>query len=174
MYVLCIEVYMSFLNVRMNRCGGLLFFHEIVYMVLQTSYKYTNITSSLCDNGISSFPCAGVRFSLRGTPYQNNSLVTLEDIGEGYDALFCLTDSTACCRPPYTRSAIGNWFFPNGTRVVSSGSNWDFHRRRGQNVVVMHRRRGGEDGVYRCEIPDAMYVIQTIYIGVYNASTGKL
>ena len=107
----------------------------------------------------------------------NNSNVTLEDIGEDDDALLCITNLAACCRPPYTGDmvpgAIGNWFFPNGTRVPSSGDQWDFHRTRGQMVVCLHRRRGGEEGVYRCEIPDAMNVNQTVYIGVYSASTGE-
>ena len=116
--------------------------------------------------------CEGVRFSLNGTTYQNNSLVTLEDIGEGVYALFCVTDETACCRPPYTDSTglvlRGNWFFPNGTRVSSGGLQWDFHRTRGQSVVFLQRRRGGEEGIYHCTIPDAMNVDQTIYIGVYS------
>ena len=116
----------------------------------------------------------GVWFSLRNTTYQNNSIVILEDIDEGDDALLCITNQTACCRPPYTDgSAIGNWFFPNGTRVPSPGNNWDIYRSRGQMVVRMNRRRGREEGIYRCEIPDAMNVIQTIYIGVYSASTGE-
>ena len=114
---------------------------------------------------------------LRNTTYQNNSNVTLEDIGEGYDALLCITNQTACCRPPYTSemgpSALGNWFFPNGTRVPSSGSKWDFYRTRGQTVVRMNRRRSGVEGIYRCEIPDTMNVTQSIYIGVYSASTGE-
>ena len=41
------------------------------------------------------------------------------------DALLCVTDLTACCIPPYTGemgSALGNWFFPNETRVPSPGS----------------------------------------------------
>ena len=121
---------------------------------------------------VSLLPCEGVRFSLNSTTYQNNSLVSLEDISEGDNALHCVTDQTACCRPPYTdsirRSAIGNWFFPNGTRVPTSGNLWDFHRTRGQSVVLLHRRRGGEEGIYSCVIPDAMNVYQTIYIGVYS------
>ena len=40
-------------------------------------------------------------------------------------------------------------------------------------VVRLHRRRGGVEGIYRCEIPDAMNVTQTIYIGVYSISTGE-
>ena len=126
---------------------------------------------------LSSFPGA-VSFWLKGITYQNNSIVTLEDIGEGSDSLLCLTDQTACCRPPYTdggnRSAIGNWYFPSGTRVPSSGGEQDLHRTRGQMRVLLHRRRGGVEGIYRCEIPDARNVTQTIYIGVYTASTGEL
>ena len=97
-------------------------------------------------------------------------------MGEGGDALLCITNYTACCRPPYTSingSALGNWFFPNGTRVQSSHVQWDFHRTRDHMTVRLHRRSGGEEGIYRCEIPDAMNVSQTIYIGVYSISTGE-
>ena len=34
----------------------------------------------------------------RGISYQNNSIVMLEDIGEGDDALLCLTNVTARCQ----------------------------------------------------------------------------
>ena len=97
--------------------------------------------------------------------------MTLEDISDGDDALLCKTNLSACCRSPNAR---GNWFFPNETRVPSSG-NWNnaFHRTRGEMVVPLHRRRGGVDGIYRCEIPDSMEVTQTIYIGVYTASIGE-
>ena len=116
-----------------------------------------------------------VWFSLNGTTYQNNSLVTLEDIGEGDDALLCMTNLTACCSASYTGNwfAFGNWFFPNGTRVSSSGNQWNFHRTRGQMVVGLNRRRGGVEGIYHCEILHSMTVNQTIYIGVYTASTGE-
>ena len=81
-----------------------------------------------------------------------------------------MTNQTACCRPPHAEQALGNWFFPNGTRVPSSGRQWDLHRTRGDMMVLLHRRRGGVEGVYSCEILDAMNVTQTIYIGVYTAS----
>ena len=121
----------------------------------------------------------GVRFSLRGITYWNNSLVTLEDIGEWDDALLCVTDQPVCCRHPYTGSALGNWFFPNGTRLPSfyanrtTGTQWDFFRSRGQMLIYMHRRRGGVNGLYCCNTPDATNVTQTLYIGVYTASTGE-
>ena len=134
------------------------------------------------DIGISSFPGAGdVWFSLRNMTYQNNSNVTLEDIGEYDDALLCMTNRTTCCHHHIVgmRHSMGNWFFPNGTRVPSrivnttSGEMWDFYRDRGQMVVRMNRRRGGVEGVYRCEIPDTFGFIQTLYIGVYSLSTGE-
>ena len=100
--------------------------------------------------------------------------MTLEDIGEGDDtALLCVTDLTACCRSPHSGSALGNWFFPNETRVPSHGAPLDFFRRRGQSVVSLHRQRGGVTGIYSCVIPDAAGVTQTITIGVYTADTGE-
>ena len=100
--------------------------------------------------------------------------MTLEEIGEWDDALLCVTDLTACCRPPYTVFALGNWFFPNGTRVASGGAQWDFNRARGgQGLVYLNRRRGGVNGIYHCVVPDAMNVTRTIYIGVYTADAGE-
>ena len=102
--------------------------------------------------------------------------MALEDIGEGDDALLCITYLTAS---DFTGSSLRNWFFPNGTRVPgrttnnTSGEQWDFYRTRGEMVVHLNRRRGGDDGIYRCEIPDSTNVIHTIYIGVYTAGTGE-
>ena len=115
---------------------------------------------------MSSFPGAGdVRFSLNGITYQNNSLVTVEDIGENHDALDCISNCYQTCKR--------NWFFPNGTRVPDENNKSDFYRNREQMVVHLNRRRGGVDGIYRCEIPDSMNATQRIYIGVYTASSGK-
>ena len=110
-----------------------------------------------------------VKLSLRGTIYQNNSVVTLEDIGEGYNALQCSFFQSACCR-----SYTGNWFFPNGTGVPTSGLQWKFYSdEMFRNAVYMHRRRGGVSGIYHCEILGTADVIQTLYIGVYTANTSE-
>ena len=126
----------------------------------------------------SNFPGAGdVWFSLNGRTYQNNSCVALDDIGEGNNnSLLCVTNLSACCKPPdngINGSAKGNWYLPNGTRVSSSGEQSDFYRTREQMVVRLNRKRGGEDGIYRCQIPDSMNVTQNIYIGVYSACRSK-
>ena len=101
--------------------------------------------------------------------------MTLEDIGEEDDALLCISHLTACCQASDTNnlSGPGNWFFPNGTRARSAGNQWDFYRTRRKMVVLLYRRRGGVDGIYRCEIPDSMNVNRSINIGVYNTSTGE-
>ena len=114
-----------------------------------------------------------VQFSLRNTTYQNNSLVTLGDIGENDDALLCVTNLSACCRAEDGLNVSGKWFFPNETRVFSYNFSSDLYRDRGQMEVRMKRRRGGENGIYYCEIPDSMNVYQTVYIGVYNTSSGE-
>ena len=100
--------------------------------------------------------------------------MTLEDIGEGEkDALLCNTNLTACCRPPYSGSTNGNWYFPNGSSRIPSRGNLHstFYRTRGQMVVRLNHRRGGEEGIYRCEIPDSVNVVQNIYIGLYTTNT---
>ena len=125
----------------------------------------------MCSINVSNFPCAGdVWFSLRNTTYQNNSNVTLEDIGENDTALLCMTNFTACCEH---NTGLGKWYFPNGSEVCHAGHQWDFYSDRSKMVVRLHRRGGRDEGIYRCEIPDAMNITQTMYIGVYSAGSGE-
>ena len=117
----------------------------------------------------------GIKFKLRGTTYQNNNLVILEDIGEWDDALLCMTDNRNCCA--YAQSpggvVLGDWYYPNGTRVVNRGLQWNFYRNRDQSVVRLNRRRGGVNGIYRCEIPDQSGNTQSLHVGVYTRNAGK-
>ena len=94
--------------------------------------------------------------------------MTLEDIGDGNDALFCMTNLTGV-----NGSAIGDWYFPNGTAVFSTHNDSEIHKTGGEMAVRLNRRRGGEEGIYHCEIADSMDVNQSIYVGVYNTSTGE-
>ena len=109
----------------------------------------------------------------------------MEDIGSIDDALLCITAVTTCCQHPYIgpkRPGIGNWFFPNGTSVLSDSigydmngetMEWGFYVTRGWMVVRLNRRRGGVTGIYHCEILGTADVIQTLYIGVYTANTSE-
>ena len=92
-----------------------------------------------------------VSFSLNGTTYQNNSLVTLDDNGDGDAALLCMTNLTGV-----NRSVRREWHFPNGSRVFTNNS---------------EIRSSGVNGIYHCVI--IMNVNQTIYIGVYTSSSGE-
>lgn len=148
--------------------------YGIVHIGFQIDSQYSSFNTS--DSAIPFLPGAGVRFWLKGTTYQNNSLVSLEDIGENDNALLCLTDLTLCCRAPYTGIpgyAVGNWYFPNGTRVLSSTTKWEIYRTRGQNLIYLHLRRGGATGIYRCTIPDGAGVYHNITIGLYTAGSGE-
>ena len=100
----------------------------------------------------------------------------MDNIGEGDESLICLTDQPACCRPSYYNNPIkkvrGNWFFPNGTRVVSTCFQWNFHRTRDWMAVFLHRIRGGATGIYRCNVPDQNEEQLNLYVGLYTTNTG--
>ena len=117
----------------------------------------------------------GVVVVLNGAIIPNHGFVLLDNIGEFPNSLLCLTNNRACCARDQSpgRYILGDWYYPNGTGVVNSGVQWDFYRNRGQSVVRLNRRRGGVDGIHRCVIPDAEGVDQTMFIGVYTASTGE-
>ena len=117
---------------------------------------------------------------LNGTIIPNHGYLLLEDIGEGDNALLCVTNNTACCSHAQVpgRGILGVWYYPNGTllpnMIINNQSlRWDFYRNRGPSVVRMHRRRGGVIGIYRCEIPDANGVYHHVYVGLYTNDTGE-
>ena len=110
----------------------------------------------------------GVFLSLKGQFIANNSYVYIDDIGEYDDALLCHTNKTDCCYLlPYR---AGEWYFPNGASVVNLGRSYgEFYRDRGPQVVRLNRRKGTfatARGIFRCEVPDANYNMQTIYINI--------
>ena len=118
---------------------------------------------------------------LNGAIIPNHSFVLLDNIGEFHESLLCLTDLLYCCRSPYFYYALGDWFYPNETvvpnRIINEqGLQWEFFRTRGQMVVLMHRRRGGVTGIYRCDIPGLFHHPYEdpvrLYVGVYAANTG--
>ena len=112
---------------------------------------------------------------MNGAVIPNHGFVLLDNIGESSNSLLCLTDNRMCCGRAQSPNMgiLGEWYYPNGTRVANNGEMWDFYRNRGQSVVRMHHRRGGVTGIYHCEIPNTAGVGQTMYIGVYTADTGE-
>ncbi len=121
-----------------------------------------------------------VGFFLNGVVYSNNSVVPLQDIGEGIAylnrdngnaALFCITNLVSCCRGTDGGSA-GEWYLPGESVPVvginSASPSADFNRGRGPSAVLLHRMNSGvgPTGVYTCVAPDENGIVQQLYIGV--------
>ena len=111
--------------------------------------------------------CIAVQLQLGDQTYSSNSEVLLTDIGEGDEALLCLTDNTQCCRASHNPNGegLGEWYFPDGTPVPPGNTN-SIYRKRDNSTVQLNRRNNAESptGVYRCDVPDASGTNQSIYI----------
>ena len=119
----------------------------------------------------------GIGLTLNGVQYTNNSVVTITDIGTGSAALLCTTTNSDCCF-----SGQGNgWYFPSGSQVPNRGMpvpSMTFSRTRSSSpdggTVLLHRNSAATTtGVFRCDILDASGGLQSIYVGVYTATTGE-
>ena len=106
----------------------------------------------------------------------NNSIVAINDIGEGDNALMCVTDNTECCKPP-SGPLQGEFYYPNNNLVNNQASGNSLYRNRGPQMIRLNRRSGSVPtltGRYRCEIPDSSGRMQNININVtgdYSGST---
>ena len=123
----------------------------------------------------STFSVSGL--SLNGTTLTNNSIVLLGSIGEGDAALLCTTDSTACCGTIPNR--FGQWYYPNGTMVLTDGAGQPYYRNRGDMLIRLNRRpnQGLSEiysGIYCCEIPDQNSVMQTMCVQAENGGEHSL
>ena len=101
----------------------------------------------------------------------------LSDIGEGSNALFCLTDRTQCCTAE-AGDARGSWRFPNGSTVTRDDADLSFYAIRGYSSIRLNRRSDAvaPTGIYICRLPDeATGSGRNLYIGVYgDAGEGVL
>ena len=96
-----------------------------------------------------------MNLTLNGIGIANGSDVLMTDIGEAENALFCITDLASCCNSESNR--MGEWFFPNGSKVPIKAQSDGFYRDRGPRVVRLNRKNGTQSptGLYCCEVPDA-------------------
>ena len=118
---------------------------------------------------------AFVTVTLGGVHYANNSEVLLTDIGEGGNALLCLTNNTQCCRGtdnPHG-AGLGEWYFPNGSTPRGHAFGNRIYRNRGPGVVQLNRKNDAQSptGVYRCEIPDASGTKRNINLNLTLGTT---
>lgn len=99
---------------------------------------------------------------MQGKNYTNNSVMNIADVGVGDNALLCMTDKECCCGIQGHR--YGQFYYPGGSQVPIQGAGNVFYRDRGDKMIRLNRKFGMyPTGKYRCEIPNARGVIQTLY-----------
>ena len=94
----------------------------------------------------------------------------LSDIGEGSNALFCLTDRTQCCTTE-AGDARGSWRFPNGSSAARDDADLSFYAIRGYSSIRLNRRSDAvaPTGIFIARLPDDATVSgNNLYIGVYD------
>ena len=93
----------------------------------------------------------------------------LSDIGEGSNALFCLTDTTQCCTTE-AGDARGSWQYPNSFFITHDDAHLSFYAVRGYSSIRLNSRSGTRvpTGIFICRLPDeATGSGMNLYIGVY-------
>ena len=145
--------------------------HQLLYLVLN-GHNWTEAVLRVLPTYDIPFQFSGVGLSLNGMNLPNNSIVTDTDIGTGTAALVCTTTYTPCCTSgnPETQ-----WYFPNGSQVPNN-MNLPYQRNRGPAAGRVNLNRNSEStitGIFRCDIPDANNVTQSLYVGIYDSGTGE-
>ena len=152
--------------------------HEFLYCTPSFASKDCLIVSEVDAKLFST----GIGLTLNNVQYTNNSVVTITDIGTGSAALLCTTTFKPCCFSGPEGTPGTHWYFPNGSRVDRLNT-LPYYRNRTNTghpiedpigTVLLHRNpEGTTTGVFRCEIRDAIGAFQSIYVGIYNATTGE-
>ena len=107
--------------------------------------------------------------SLNGDNIPNHGYVVISDIGttDG-TALLCNTNYL----PDGGANSGGDWFAPDGTRVVGTAVP-GFKRNRGPGLVRLISATGTPtEGIYSCEVQDDTPTEQNVYVGLYNSGGG--
>ena len=115
-------------------------------------------------NNASFFPIPDVQLLFRGADLVNHGLVVITDIST-MEPLLCVTDRVGI--------ATGQWYFPSENEVSSEPGD-NFYQISTPSAVGLIRMSGGTSGIYRCEISNALGMVQTVYVGIYaNVMDGK-
>ena len=122
--------------------------------------------------------------SFMGQTLANHSYVDLSLVGRndsGSDNVQCLTDLITCCSRAQG-SHRGDWYIPNGDRLLFSGSSATIFESRVHQRVDLRRYSDSspQTGIYRCDIPtNAVHsstdnsVRDTVYVGLYQFHQGS-
>ena len=109
-----------------------------------------------------------VWFNIQERALFNNSYIYYANIGNGYNALKCVTDNPNCC----TDFSGVNWKDETGTVVHEGPDDTScLYVTRGYQEIGLNRKSDcipDTSGLWRCDIADE---IQSIYIYISNDNT---
>ena len=109
-------------------------------------------------------PSTGLYFTLSGTVYLPGDTILITDIGsenttnrsDPGSSLVCITTNvnTNCCRS-IDGGSRGEWYLPNGTRILNT-PDANFYRTRYNQTVRLNRRNNAMSptGVFICVVPN--------------------
>ena len=118
----------------------------------------------MCEKIINATSTGTLYFTWRGNRYEPGDSILITDIGLHYgdagpaDSLVCVTATvnTQCCTD---RGGVGEWFFPNGSRVIRNiddpNRNSQIIRTGRTNQVRLNFRtpQTSPTGEYTCVVP---------------------
>ena len=107
-------------------------------------------------------------FYLNGIAYPNGSTVLRTDIGEDDDALQCTTNSNTCCSNAMGEMRAGEFYFPNGDRVMLLGliTNGYYRDRLSRHIRLNRQSAGTITGQFRCVIPNVSGTMVNLFINI--------
>ena len=151
--------------------------HSLVVHSLPYTAQHRCASISCCLHLLHLSCATGIVLTLNNVNYTNNSVVTITDIGTGSAALLCTTTYIPCC---FSVPSPGtHWYFPDGSRAENTNT-LPYYRTRTSTfispsgAVLLHRNpEATTTGVFRCEILDASGIFQSLYVGIYTATTGE-
>ena len=118
--------------------------------------------------------------SFMGQTLVNHSYVDISQVGNnvsGSDSIQCHTDLSTCCRGQQGPHR-GDWYFPDGNRLLFSMDVSDIYEYRdAQRVELRHRNNAsGPTGIYCCSIAvNGYHLLQGIvYVGLYTSDGGRI
>ena len=114
-------------------------------------------------------PNTGLYFTLSGTVYLPGDTILIADIGsdnttnrsDSGSSLVCHTTNvnTHCCNSASNPNggSRGEWYFPNGTRLLHTLNPTNFYRTRYDQQVRLNRVNNvmSPTGVFTCEVPNS-------------------
>ena len=117
--------------------------------------------------------------SFRGQNLANHSYVDLSLVGYGGDSVQCHTDLTTCCSSGQGIHR-GDWYFPNGTRLLPLPFANIYESREKKRVDLWHWSATSPTGMYYCDIATVdvhdneitQLTRKRVYVGLYANGGG--